>query len=454
MEVITGLDNLATAWVQQPNEVCLTLYFEPENTEQWTPILTRIQALLQPEVKGWQSVKQSTVETVFQAVQVPSQFTAVYLVTFVPILSQHTRVIQVVLNQVTPLSTGWPYAARWLYDQLYTQFTQPPAAYFGYTLIFRATLAKNAKEPVALSPTLLDSVRWVHQPDRSVKELQVQVRQPIGSTGWLFLVSYPVRPLDGFIYIALGKEGQPGFAGEAFVERLSWLAGTDTFVQKSLFQWLDLTGRYDLYEQRLLEPVKTAISDLLTQLDQADLQREQLKTLAQQIAHITDIFWKLNRLEQSLQQQITGIQRYYNQKDHALLPDLASYHLQRILTYLDESQALVRSHRLVLDTARTAISMVETKLTLVETQQTKQANDRQERFTTTLTIIGMFLTAEQLLDDSFAKNVLASFRGINSPEKVPYFDAFLLRCVLAFLLAYLAYLAGKWIARVISRPQN
>jgi hypothetical protein len=241
----------------------------------------------------------------------------------------------------------------------------------------------------------------------------------------------------------VGKEDARGeFSTQAYVEQGSLLAQTDTFVHKALVQALELKSHYGAYEKEFLNPLKEAITKLLQRVDNPKLQPKRLNELAQLVADHTNIYWYLDRLEQSLQQQINGLERLYPEHPDKKLPPLPARHLKTLQHHLKEVGALTRKYRLVMDTARTALA-------IVEVQESKRANKSQNYFNSTVAFIGVFLAADQILDTEFAKELLIyiSLYSRLDEDKIPYWVLFFTRTTTAVGLAAILFGLG-WLVKM------
>jgi hypothetical protein len=82
------LSDLLEGTAAQPNEVCLTLYFEHNSSFSASE---RIRNYM-PEVGPWQDTED--MPGTYQATLIPRPFDSIYLITFSPKLSENTETVQ------------------------------------------------------------------------------------------------------------------------------------------------------------------------------------------------------------------------------------------------------------------------------------------------------------------------------------------------------------------------
>jgi len=429
------LINLLPATTKQPIEICLTLYFEVTSQVGLHDPLTRVQELLSPEVGGWAEVRRSSNEIIFQSVRAPRKMQSAFLISFTPQLTLHTKAIQVVLNVLGSASVAWQLASQWLYEQLYPVFTIPSATYLGYTVVYKATVSALPDASFNLDCSILKAIRWVHKPE-SVTTQSVISKQSINNKGYLFLVDSPAELGQGLIYVALGLKDELDFSTLAFIERDSFLTRIDTFIHKSLIQFFELNSIYDQYELKVLEPLSKSIDAVFNYVQNETLKSIELKELAKQVADQRQFYSDLDRLERSLGQQFNGLKRIFSANGKEGLPELPRHYFNLIESYREETQALVQRNRILLETARTALAMVEA-------QESKRTNDSQDRFNLTVAMVGIFLAAEQILDSDFAKHLLEKIGQFQTTTDDLFWKILLTRTGSSLIITLVVYIISK-----------
>ena len=380
-----------------PNEICVTLYFERLPTAVATASQLRHQ--LRPAVADWQplslgqAASPSNLAAIYQAAQPPAGFASVHLLAFESTFSLHTEVVQLILSSYEPYASAWSQAADWLTTVLAPTLRTPPdtTGLLGYTLVYRANvdLDPAVTSLLTLDPAVLRAARSIHQlAPVAPASHQVRAQQPVAQ-GWLLLVEYPQAPAQGLVYVALGQADKSDELADAvFAGPAATLVTQDIFVHKTLAQSWTANRNYDTYNTDSLTPFKNSITSLLQVVDNPRLKSKQLDRFAQELAHVTHTQWNLNRLEQSILQQLNGLRRQFAYTE---LPAIARHHITTLESHQQEVQALVRQHQLVTENARAAIA-------LVEAQETKHANVSQRRFNQLIALGGILFAAFSAFD--------------------------------------------------------
>lgn len=275
-----------------------------------------IRAHLAATIAGWKLVEfagealnMAERRGLYEANQPPPGFLSVYLRAFASSLSLHTEVVQLILSSAEVYDTAWLQAAEWLVDGLATWLRPGQPEFLGYTLVYR-TNAKLTPAGPSIAPKVLAATRSINGAIVQPVLAQVLAQQPQTDQGWLLLLKYPQAQNQGIIYLALGTGQQPDkLANAAYFGPRATLPAQDVFVLKALQQSYLISFNYDSYEAQNLKPFKDTIGELLRIADNSQQKTDWLDDLAQRLANLTYTHWDLNRLENSLQQQLNGIKR-------------------------------------------------------------------------------------------------------------------------------------------------
>lgn len=435
MTSLINVEDIAGARSDQPNEVCLTIYFREGGGKDYR---VNIRNLIDPQVNGWQEVRDLTVDAGGKVLQKgyqgrtpPKKFEQIYYLEILPQLSPDAYAIQIIINLSSPFSTAWREAAIWLRDELHIIFSNPPDALLGYTVVYRAdVVTTDEPEYLELSPAIMEQLRWIHK-EAPIEAPYILAQQHFSDMGWLSLITYPEDTRGGLVYIALGRGNHvksSDLAHIAFAGCYSQLTLVDLFFHKGFLQGKGLEQEFPRYDREKLTPLHNAIQDLLGHSPgNRKLSEQDLKNMSYQIAGQTEYHWLTNRVKLSLQQQINGIKRLFSFTE---ISSIAQRHLVVLQAYLDEVQAYFLKSNSTLETARTALS-------IVEAEETKHTNTIRERLNSIVTFIGVFLAANQVLDDNFAQNLIQSI--FNSLDPQYYWTKFIVRFIAALLITGTIY---------------
>ena len=347
----------------------------------------------------------------------------------VPKLSSDAYALQIIINLIQPVEIAWSLAADWLRGELHIIFNNLPEAVLGHSIVYRANIEMEMDtETPVLEPSLLRTLPTIFS-KFPIESPQLYRQQHFPGQGWLSLLALPQAPGGGLVYLALGRADQNvdgDLAHIAYATYHGLLVSVDLFYHKGVKQGMELVSVYPDYVRNKVEPLKRAIHNLLRQDSGSRLASERdLEQVSIKVAQQTDFYWQIDHLKLSLSQQISGTERLFT---HSELPPIALHHLAILRAYQDEAQAYVRKNKTVLDTARTALA-------LVEARESKHSGKTQERFNYIVAFVGIFLAADQILDNEFAKELLIGLGLFCSATQMPYWTTFFTRLSAAVALA-------------------
>lgn len=425
------------------NEVCLSIYFEQEDID---AILQSLKETLFLEIAEWTelaeleiSLEGKIVQRGFSPFIIPEGFESIYMIHVRPKLSVHSNVIQFIITSYLPVELCWAKSAEWLEEKIMVKsgITERPT-FIGYTIVFRTTDLSPGDDYV-LDMGLLLKAKWAYN-DPSSSALSVE---PIGDCGYIYHLEYPDSERNGLVYLAVGHGNDPeNLAEYGFVGYESLLMAMDNFVLKGTVQGIELTTSYSsLFDKQFINPLKVKIDH---QLEQNVLKRfasEDNNALEMDLEELAHVYWHLERLGFSLQQQLRGLRRLFSRETPG---PLAIHHLQTLAAYSEEIESVRDKNKLILETGRISVSFAQAKLT-------KRSTRAQESFNKILAFIGLLLAAIQIFDQPFAENVLHdSSSAVLASFPSVYWQAFFVRLITA-LAVTLACFALAFIFRMFRK---
>lgn len=446
------IDQLLEGRSDQPNEVCLTMYF----VEGGNNISKRIQDLLQPKVgrldyrTAFRLPKnnddQPYEQEAYKAFDPPEPFQSVFVFFIRPDVTSETLALQIIVSVLGQPIESWKLAATWLHKAWLDLFASLEDIYLGYSVAYQGSIDYEEETTPSVEEDLLGSLWHIHSHQQNSMLTPIAV-EPVSQAGWLWLVRYPEVLGEGIIYIVLGRNKQSKhLASKTYATYHSLLCALDAFTHKTLRQGLELKKRYKGYEENAIKPLQEAVSQLLQHTSGS----EELISMSHRIKLYSEFCWHMDRLAYSLKQQMSGINRLYLGDT---MPAIARHHILRVNAYREEAQAIVDKNKDTLEIARTALSMAEAT-------ETKQANVNQERFSLFITFIGTFLTVEQILDADFIKELLTLLNIetptviVNKlpvqggqPASIPYWLVFWSRIISAFIITLGLVFGIGWLIR-------